>query len=284
MNAQPLGFARLRRSHPFTNRLVFCGLWMNGAYVDLVSGQRAVALGGVVDVVKVRPFSGSKGAGTVIGPRGTTAGYLEFKNQTGLDRLNTVGTILAVGYHTGTVAFKYHAVIETNEAVTANYGATLLIDDGNQISTEGPIGFIVGSSGTNNNAAFGPTGNVFTSAAEDVGHAFGMGWDGSSHFIYYNSTSLSTTAGTSTPNANSNRRTRVNTYKTVVPSSSTGGNAICCAWERNLSLQEYRAWAANPWDMLEPANDIDEFVFPAAAAGGFFSRVIYDTHIGGMHV
>lgn len=266
---QPFGAQRINRRHFLASRLNFLGFWTPAGFIDLVSGQVAQSFG-TWNPSTVPPHAKSLGVGGVVtmptGATGSPGGYLKFANQTGLDKLTTQGCVLTIAQHTGVATGITHFPVSSRENIVGGWGFHLFLDDGNQIGTEGPGVYIIASGGSS--PGTGPTGSPWGVTAENQAHLFGAGWDSTNIYVYYDKDQRFSTAFGRGPNADSNRRTYVNTASGG-GTTTQAGTALIVGLNSPISVGEWTEFAKKPWNVLEPMRrPIRFYSLPAAEAVG----------------
>jgi hypothetical protein len=264
---QPRDIPDVDLAHPFMEGVVFVGCWVDGFYVDLLTGQVATRVG--MAPATFPPHANAYGAGEVTGGvAAADADSFVFGAKTGLDNLTTVGSMFALAYHTGNTAVQ-HAVLQTEEDVVQYSGATLFIDD-NAFSANGAVGIEVCDSAATENAS----GAVLGTSSENLVHVIGGAWNGTNGYFYHSGTTRGSAANAHTATGHASRRTRVN-MRHGTSTNMRCGNVLAVGKSYVPSVDEYAHWARRPWAILKPRAPLFFFgpqstgYLLSAAAGSF---------------
>lgn len=176
-----------------------------------------------------------------------------FALQTGVDQINTRGTLLVLGGMAGGSGTAAGHMFGSHEWIVAGYGAMVGIDN-NFYSGQGRIVGMMRTLGTAGlNLAFTNNGAVTISPNGKL-HFFGMGWDGTDIYGYSsgvaNYPAVQTIAFAEYAALDSNRRTWIG-KSGVADGSETyndgqGFVSLALAWNRPLTLDEYAELWADP--------------------------------------
>jgi hypothetical protein len=263
-NVQPVFATRGIVSSAVTEGLVLAAYPLpGGVFYDAISGALAAEVsGGAFGPTVANYYFNNGGTARPSGQaRGTETATTIFSGQafpvqaTGADFLTTQGTLLALGsVAASATATQYHWIFGSHEYTAIGTGPMVGIDD-NQFAGPGRIilGMANGATSPSGNSI---TNNALTSDPKGKLHFFGAGWDGTNAHWYSQGNGLdrTDTAFSSTiAQLNANRRTWIgrNAYTGAQPGAGTQNVcALALAWNRVLSVQEYAALWANPWQVF----------------------------------
>lgn len=272
---QPQYAANIDRSHPLAEGLVCALLPVGGAFVDCITGQvstqgdSANPTSNVVrdwnqgtsrpDFIKAQQNNASGG--------NFTTGQVFVNNTTGLDKLTTVGTLIAVGgmATTGTATY---TMFGSSEFVSVGTGCVLGIDNNSFVGPGRVLGHLTNAAQSASFNIRNGTDNVLTSAPGNKLHCFGMGWDGTNYYWYSAGLGVQrqSGAGTLSPVLQANRKTAVGRGgQSMMMGGLSSFMGLGLAWNRVLTAAEYWQLWQNPWAVFQAQKDVWIPVSSAAA-------------------
>ena len=256
---RPVGPVKIDWNNTVTNGMVFCAINVPGGhFIDLVSGKLSHAY----STATVNEVYGRNGGSSVQGTDGTLmakgsargTGELWNANETGVDFLTTIGTLITLGRHEASVGNNQVFYFGSNEKVSSYYGCGVGIDDFVLSGYGRPLIILDG-----NNANAGPTNDLLGRDPEDMIHFFGVAWDGTNHYFYTglnNSVLRESEVDARTATSHPSRRTLCSGDANSLRSSSgviSIQSSLNLAWNRVLSKSEYSSLYFDPYQILIPA-------------------------------
>lgn len=262
---QPQYGAVLDRSHPLAEGLVCALLPVGGAFVDCITGQVSTQGDSANPTTKVvRNWNnGTSSPNFVTAQQNANAGnnstgQVFVNNTTGVDKLTTTGTLIAVGGMDTTSAATY-TMFGSSEFVSVGTGCVLGIDN-NFFQGPGRVCANVSNSGNANTFFLGNgSSNVLTANPGNLLHTFGVGWDGTNYYWYSAGAGFQrqSNAGTLSPVLQSNRKTAVGRGgQGMALGGLNAFMALGLAWNRVLSAAEYFQLWLNPWALFQAPRNV----------------------------
>lgn len=282
---QPQSAVVIDKSNPLTEGMVCALLPVGGAFLDVFTGQVSTQgdtsnpTSTVVrdwqngtsrpDFVKAQQNNTSGG--------NTTTGQVFVNNTTGVDKLTTKGTLIAVGGMATTNTATY-TMFGSSEFVSVGTGCAVGIDNN---SFQGPgriLGHISNAAQSTSFNIGNGTDNELTSSPGNKLHTFGLGWDGTNYHWYSAGIGFvkQSNAGTLSPVAQSNRKTAVGRGgQSMALGGLSAFMALGLAWNRVLSLAEYIQLWQNPWAVFKTPQVI--WVPVTSGGGTTYSGTVSET-------
>jgi hypothetical protein len=242
---QPQTAVRFNRAHPLAAACIFYALPVGTIVVDLVSGNYATPSGSGCSITVEQLNGGTANtnqSGIVCATNTTSGAWRWAANATGLDAqaINDSVSIFAL-------AMPRTAAVAT--VCVASYEASFgdgfgLVTDDNAQWGPGRVLRVNGGTYTTNGV-----NNELTSSPTSKLHFFGGGWNGSNQFGYFQGVSRNNTATGTTPGTHTNRATVFGGRYSGAATFNTSV-ALGMAFNRILTLDEYRLLYNNPWGLV----------------------------------
>jgi hypothetical protein len=176
----------------------------------------------------------------------TSSAYLKFNNQTGLDLLTTVGTILTIGYANGAEGVLYPAITSTSSST--GYGVKIFVDAYAVFYHGAPYGLIGDAGGSAGNET---SGAVWGSSYLGQLLEYGFKWDGTNGTVFWGAGNSYSTANTHTPPIDASYRRTLVGSQNFATGMVGSGNVLALGFNRLLSQAEYAFWSESPWAVVQ---------------------------------
>lgn len=219
-----------------TQGLVFCALPIRNVFYELISNQFVRNTG----ATKFRnPVDGNRSPALFGVGGGATGG--RFTEQTGLDRIAGPFSIFVEA--SMEVNASTQNILVSRETINGN-GVGFLLDD-IAATTDGIVYY------ANNSTRTSVSG--LGANSEQFAHRAALTVDGTNSRFYAKRNLVAALPTTVLPTADSTRRT---TVIGIDNTQNLGSASLLLAWNRIISLAEYRALFDNPWQILLPVRRI----------------------------
>lgn len=235
---QPNGAAEIDWSHPLASGLVFAAIPVGLEWFDAVSHKRTRNASDELTIRRTRDGNATPAQFL----KGTSAAAsTSFAEQTGFDTLVGRFSIFAEARPETNGVTSY--IIASREPVATGNGVGVQFDDVSSV-LNGMRMYV-----DNNSAASESSFDILGADSELYAHRVLVTGDGTNHRYYVKGFLATTAATASLPSAHAGRRTCMLGRDTTTGHTSA---SVVFAWNRVLSLEEYRLLYQNPWQLFKP--------------------------------